>query len=117
MSFHHNSYRSPETKHEVKQAASVLTGLGVIFVVIALGGIVLVWVYQDPINLIVPVVCGGVSLLLFAAGAYNRYYTRTMAHAPFVATALRNPTVTVCMIIVSLAALIFGFTAVLIYWG
>jgi hypothetical protein len=116
MSFYGSSFRSPETKEEVKQAASLLTVLGIIFVLVAFLGVGLVWVYNDPKNLIITVVCGGVSLLLFVAGAYNRYYLRRMAHHPFVAAALRRPAITVCVIIAVITALVFSGVSLLIYW-
>jgi hypothetical protein len=115
MSFYGGSFRSPETKEEVEQAARLLTGLGGIFVLMALMGVGLVWVYKDPKNLIITGVCGGVSLLLFAAGAYNRYYLRGMAHHPFVAAALRRPAITVCVILAVITALFLGFVALLIF--
>ena len=116
MSFYGSSFRSPETKEEVKQAARLLTVLGIIFVLVALLGVGLVWVYNDPKNLIITVVCDGVSLLLFAAGAYNRYYLRRMEHHPFVAAALRHPAITVCVILAVITALFLGFAALLIFW-
>ncbi|HEX9962372.1 MAG TPA: hypothetical protein VGB00_15665, partial [Pyrinomonadaceae bacterium] len=105
MAFYGSPIRSPETKGEVKQAAVLLTALGIFFALVALLGVGLMLAYNDPQNLILTFVCGGVSLLLFAAGAYNRYYTRTMSHAPFVAAALRNPMVTVLVITGGLTAL------------
>ena len=120
MTFYGGHIRSPETKAEVKAAANVLTVLGIVFAVVALVGVGLSLVYGDPKNLtknlILSVVCGSVSLPLFAAGAYNRYYMRRMAHAPFVAAALRRPAITVCVILVVITALVFGFAALLIFW-
>jgi hypothetical protein len=119
MSFYGPPIRSPETKAEVKAAANILTVLGIVFAVVALVGAGLSLGYGDPENfmknLILSVVCGGVSLPLFAAGAYNRYYTRTMSHHPFVAAALRHPAVTVSVILVAIMALVFGFISLLIY--
>ncbi|MDQ3798589.1 MAG: hypothetical protein M3384_03995 [Acidobacteriota bacterium] len=120
MSYYGQPIRSPETKAEVKAAANVLNVLGVIFAVIALVGIGLSLAYSDPENLkknlILSVVCGSVSLPLFAAGAYNRYYTRRMEHAPLVAAALRRPGITVCVIIAVITALVIGGVSLLIYW-
>ncbi|MCA1617974.1 MAG: hypothetical protein LC795_01380 [Acidobacteria bacterium] len=116
MSFYGAPIRSPETKEEVKQAATLLTVLGVIFALVALLGVGLTLASDDPENLILTVVCGFVSLLLFAAGAYNSYYTRKMAHAPFVAAALRHPAITVCVILVAITALVLGGVSLLIFW-
>ena len=120
MTFYGGHIRSPETKAEVKAAANVLTVLGIVFAVVALVGVGLSLVYGDPKNLtknlILSVVCGGVSLPLFAAGAYNRYYTRTMSHHPFVAAALRHPAITVCVILAVITALVFGGVSLLVYW-
>ena len=119
MSFYGQPIRSPETKAEVKAAANVLTVLGIVFAAVALIGAGLTLGYGDPKNLmknlILSGVCGGVSLPLFAAGAYNRYYVRRMTHAPFVAAALRHPAVTVCVILMAITALVFGFISLLIY--
>ena len=119
MSFYGQPIRSPETKAEVKAAANVLTVLGIIFAVVALVGAGLALGHGDPKNLmenlILSVVCGGVSLPLFAASAYNRYYMRRMSHHPFVAAALRRPAVTVCVILAAITALVFGFISLLIY--
>jgi hypothetical protein len=116
MTLHGNPFRGPETKEEVKQAAALLTVLGIIFASVALLGVGLTLAYDDPENLILTVVCGGVSLLLFGAGAYNRYYTRAMSHAPLVAAALRRPAVTVCVILAAITGLVFGGVSLLIFW-
>ncbi|HEY9402715.1 MAG TPA: hypothetical protein VIQ24_08465 [Pyrinomonadaceae bacterium] len=120
MSFYGQPIRSPQTKAEIKAATNILTVLGIVFAVVALVGIGLSLGYGDPKNLmnniILSVVCGGVSLPLFAAGAYNRYYMRRMAHAPFVAAALRHPVITVCVIIAVITALVFGGVSLLIFW-
>ena len=116
MSFHGQPIRSPETKAEVKAAANILIVLGIIFILVALYGVGLTLAYDDPEKLILTVVCGGVSLLLFGAGAYNRYYTRRMSHAPLVAAALRHPAITVCVILAVITALVFGGVSLLIFW-
>ena len=116
MYFPGKSYRSPETKEEIKQATGVLNGLGIIFALVSLMGLAMVGLYHGRQYLIITVVFGGVSLLLFAARAYNRYYMRTMSHARFVAAALRNPMITVCLITLGLAALVAGFALLLIYF-
>jgi hypothetical protein len=116
MSFNGQPIRSPETKAEVKAAANILSVLGVVFTVVALVGVGLALGYGDPENLILSVVCGGVSLLLFAASAYNRYYMRRMAHAPFVAAALRHPAITVCVVFAVITALVCAGVALLILW-
>jgi hypothetical protein len=119
MSYHGQPIRGPETKAEVKAAANILTVLGVVFAAGALAGAALSLVYGDPknlkMNLILSGVLGGVSLPLFAAAAYNRFYTRRMAHAPFVAAALRRPALTVGVIFVALTVLVFGFASLLIF--
>ena len=119
MSFYGQPIRSPETKPEIKAAANILTVLGIVFAVVALGGVVLTLGYGDPKNLtknlILSVVCGGVALPLFAAGAYNRYYMRRMSHAPLVAAALQRPAITVCVILVAITALVFGFASLLMF--
>ena len=120
MSFYGQPIRSPETKAEVKAAANVLTVLGIIFAVVALVGVALSPVYSEPKNLtknlILGVVCGSVSLPLFAAAAYNRYYMRKMSHHPFVAAALRHPAISVCVILAAITAMVFSFTALLVFW-
>lgn len=68
MSFH-NSYRSPETKHEVTQAAGILTGLGIIFALVTLFGVGMAWAYHDAKHFVIAVPCAFASLLTFAAGA------------------------------------------------
>ena len=117
MAFYGGPIRSPETKGEVKQAAVLLNVLGTIFALVALLGIGLTAAYDDREFLILTFVCGGVSLPLFAAGAYNRHYTRTMSHAPLVAAALRNPMITVLVIIAAILTLVFGMVSLLIYLG
>jgi hypothetical protein len=74
------SYRSPETKSEVRQAAKILIGLGILFVFGAFFGLVMRFEDGDPQWFILVIVFGGIAPLLFAAGAYNIYYTRRMRH-------------------------------------
>lgn len=111
-----SSFRSPETKSEVRQAAKVLIGLGISFVLGALGGLFMCFFDRDPQWFILVFTLIGAALLLFAAGAYNIYYTRRMRHHPFVATALSYPTVTVFVIMALICAGAFGAIGLLIYF-
>lgn len=107
--------RSPETKTEVKQAAKILFVLGALFSLGALIGAGL-WVMDgDSDWLLFAVVLGLITPLLFAAGAYNTYYTQRMEHHPLMAKALANPMITVFAIMFGLSAFIFGGIALLIY--
>lgn len=112
---YYGQIRSPETKTEVRQAAKVLIGLGILFGLGALFGIVMWVVNDDPEMLILVVTLGGITPLLLAAGAYNIYYTRRMQHHPFMAKALANPAITVCVIMFVLIAVVFGAVGLLIY--
>lgn len=108
--------RSPETKTEVKQAATVLFVLGILFTVGALFGGVMWLANGGSDAAIVTVVPGLIAPLLFAAGAYNTYYTRRMEHHPLMAKALSNPMITVFAIMFFLFAVVFGGIAFLIYF-
>ncbi len=111
-----STFRSPETKTEVRQAAKVLIGLGILFCSGALFGMILWFLDRDPQWFILVFTLGGGALLLFAAGAYNIYYTRRMQHHPFVETAFRHPTITVFVIMAVICAGVFGGVGLLIYF-
>lgn len=110
------SYRSPETKTEVKQAAKILFGLGILFLFGALFGVVMRIASRDNQWFILIFVLGGIAPLLLAAGAYNIYYTRRMRHHPFMETALRHSTITVIVIMAVISAVVFGGIGLLIYF-
>ncbi len=112
---YYGQIRSPETKSEVKQAAKVLFGLGVLFVLGAFFGFVMRFVSRDAEWFILAFVLGGIAPLLFAAGAYNIYYTRRMQQHPFMAKALANPAISVCVIMFVICAVVFGGIGLLIF--
>lgn len=110
------SYRSPENKREVRQAATILIGLGGLFALGALLGLLMWFFDRDPQWLIFVFTLGGAALLLFAAGAYNVYYTRRMRHHSFVEIALGSPAITVFVIMALICAVVFGGIGLLIYF-
>jgi len=110
------SFRSPQTKTEVKQAAKILFVLGIVFGLGALIGGIMWLINGGSDAAIFAVVLGIIAPLLFAAGAYNIYYTRRMRHHPFMAKALDNPAITVCVIMLVIIALVFGGIGLLIFF-
>lgn len=109
-------YKSPETKSEVKEAAKVLFILGVLFGIGALLGIAAWFSSRDSDWLIVAGVLFFIAPLLLAAGVYNLYYIQNMEHHHLVATALRNPSITVFVIFVFLSAIVFGAVGLLLFF-
>lgn len=109
------SYKSPETKSEVKEAANVLFTLGILFGIGALFGVGGWFSTGDSDWLIVAGILVFILPLLLAAGAYNLYYIRRMEHHPLMAKALRNPYITVLVIYVLLSAIVFGAVALIIF--
>jgi hypothetical protein len=98
--FDPSTYRSPETKSEVKAAARILFSLAGFFVLGALLGLILLTKTADKILL--GGILGFVSLLCAAAGSYNVYYTRRMRHAGLVDLALARPNITVIVILIAI---------------
>ncbi len=112
---YYGQIRSPRTKTEVKQAANILFVLGVLFGSGALLGVGAWFSSRNADWLILAVILGFITPLLFAAGAYNNYYTSRMSHHPLMAKALGNPMITVFGILFFLFVVIFGGIALLIY--
>ncbi len=112
---YYGQIRSPETKSEVKLAARVLFGLGILFLLSAFFGVVMRIASRDNQWFILILIFGGFAPILFAAGAYNIYYTRRMQHHPFMETALRHSTITVIVIMAILFVVVFGGIGLLIY--
>jgi hypothetical protein len=102
--FDPSTYRSPETKGEVKAAARILLGLAAIFIVIGAICAIPGFFESRSDGLIITGSTWFAGILCGAGGAYNFFYTRNMRHASFMAAALARPNWTVAGIILIICA-------------
>lgn len=115
MHFNPAHFPRLEARGEVRQAAKVLFGLGVLSGSGALLALLMRFVGGNPKWFVFVIVLGGITPIFFAAGAYNIYYTRRMAHHPWMAKAIANPAITVCAIMFAIIAVVFGAIALMIF--